>query len=333
MIHSSNARIRTPTVAVFIPLVVGFATRFAMAQAVCANATGTWTAGATSLSIAQNGDVIGEAQLNVPASAGSCNQAVAYIGTGSWSNGSVTITLPILGATPPGCASSITLSGSIQGGGCDQLSGTFFNNISGVGTFSFSEPAYTPTESSAASNKWTVLSPLPSNPVQAREDDVPTIGVFEQTLSGGVPNFGGRTITETFPDVSADTDTCHFLESAYPPFIPQPAPAFVLDAQSNNQYQDDVGAPGEYIDYYRYFQRTPCDFATTQVMTISTDNGSEPYATNQMDIHLDPVTISSTRRSGATQTETWGETQAQWETQKTTEQVIETWLIAHGLGI
>lgn len=241
--------------------------------------------------------------------------------------------IPLNGIAPPGCASNVTLSGSIEGGGCDQLVGSWLNNIGGAGLFSFATPLHIPTESSIP-NGWAVLDPLPSDPVQAREDDVPTIGVFKETLSGGIPNFGGRTIVETFPDVSADT--CHFVESAYPPFIPKAAASFVLDAQSNNQYKDNVGLPGEYIDYYRRFQRAPCDMTTTQVMTISIDDGSESYATNPMDLHIDPVTITSTRRTTAppvTETETWGETQAQWNAQKTTQQLIRDWLIVHGLWL
>lgn len=307
------------------------AARLAMAQAACANASGTWTGGAaTTLSISQYGNVIGNAILNVPPGSG-CAQTMQYQGTGSWSDGSVTMNLgiPLNGIAPPGCASTISLSGTIRGSGCDELSGTWINDIKNGGFFSFAEPVYIPTESSVATNTWAVPDPLPANPVVAREDDVPTIGVFEQTLSGNIPNFGGRTITETFPDPNADS--CWFERSAYPKFIPQAAPSFVLDVQSNNQYQDDIGSPADRIDYYRYFQRAPCDFATTQVMTISTDSGSKSYATKSLDIHIDPVTITSTRLTGVTQTKAWGETQAQWAAHRTAMQSLQIWLITHGL--
>lgn len=73
----------------------------------------------------------------------------------------------------------------------------------------------------------------------------------------------------------------------------------------------------------------PCDFTTIQVMSISMDSGSKSYATNPIDIHIDLVMLTSTRTPSASRSETWGETQAQWQAHKATVQAVVTWLLVH----
>lgn len=106
----------------------------------------------------------------------------------------------------------------------------------------------------------------------------------------------------------------------------------MLDATSSvNQYQDDVGTDAELINYYRYWQRAPCDFKTTQVMTISTASGAQGYTNNSIDITIGNSTITSARTSTASQVETWGESQTQYARGRTSSQMISVWMVTHGL--
>ncbi|HEV2268556.1 MAG TPA: hypothetical protein VGR92_03785 [Steroidobacteraceae bacterium] len=317
-----------------ITLIWGLATHFAMAQEVCANATAApWWWGSVQVPLIQQSDGSITGVINVPPGT-TCSQNMTYELEGSYSNGGFSLTgaPPLNAIVPTGCASSITISGSLEKPGCDQANVLWTNSLGSLGGATWTAAAVIPTESSVKTNQWV----LPSQQVikQDQQNYATTIGEFEQTLTTGVSgsyNFGGRTINETFP--YSNGDTCHFSRSKFDYFTPTAAPGFVMDIQDNNQYKDDVGVGGALINYYRYWHQAPCQFTTTQVMTISTASGATGYTNNAISITIDDATITSARTSSptASQTETWGESQTQYAKSRTIAQIMQIWLYTHGL--
>ncbi len=303
-----------------------------IAQEVCANATNDWSWGNLAFDMLQTATgAISTAAVNIAPSGGSCTQTVSYVFTGSYKgDGSFALQGAVsIGSPPAGCASQITIYGTIEQPGCDRADITWTNNVNGAGVATWTAHAITPTESSVATHNWVPPPPqVPQNPV----NNAATDGVFQETItpaSGGGPayNFAGRTIHETFPNSTGDT--CHFLRSAWGSFVPTATDPFVMDVTNNNQYKDNVGTGAVLINYYRYWQRAPCDFTTTQVMTISTASGPVGYTQNAMDINIGTSTITSTRAANVSQSITWGETQSQYATTRNTWQVLRTWLLTH----
>lgn len=314
----------------------------AIAQSVCANVSNNWSSSSgasATLNQAADGSITG--LLAVPPFA-QCNQTVSYvIESGSYSNGGFTFTAEVGLGTPvnQNCANSITVSGTITGAGCDRLEFSSKNSLGGVTWGTFIAPAVIPKESSVATNEWIFPDPRlwncsqpDASPDCTLVNYAQTIGKFEATLSGGPGdyNFGGRTIKETF---TTSNDSCHFARSRFPYFIPTASASFVLGDDQDNQYQDQVGTDAAEINWYRFYQQAPCSFTTNQVMTISTSSGPVGYTNNAMAITVGDSVITSSRTpvSADTQSKTWGESQTQYEAQRSQWEIIHMWLFTHGL--
>lgn len=305
--------------------------RVAIAQSVCADVTNAWSevGGGTSGSLVQaaNGTIGGELEVN-------CQSSLLTFGVNSGtyhSDGSFSIaaTYNEQEEPPAGCATTIYINGSIAQPGCDSVAVTFSNNLGGVGGFTWTATAVLPESESTSFLRYDF------------DDSAPTEGIFQPNITRSVVtfngvdpdyNFGGRTIVETFPDPS--TDSCWFSNSKYPKFKPTAAAPFVLPDDAGDEYEDLIGVAndadgGNEVLYSRYFQRAPCDFTTTQVMTISTSSGPVGYATNFVDIEIGTATFQVSRGTVVAPAETWGVTQQQYQSQKGILQEIDSYLFTH----
>jgi hypothetical protein len=123
---------------------------------------------------------------------------------------SLTATNPSPG--DPNCiAGWFTVNGTVNAPNCDNMSGTFTNDIPDTGDVNWTKSCDVPTGETTASNGWGDASPRGA---------YPTFALFSQTLQGSV-NFGGHTVNETFP--TAGQDTCYIAGSPYGPYPTPPS--------------------------------------------------------------------------------------------------------------
>jgi hypothetical protein len=273
----------------------------------CADASGLWTDTLLAQwTLAQNADGSINGKFASIAS-GSCppagQQPPQYILSGSYNGGgNFKLTATESGSTLQGCATTIFVSGKVSGGGCDKASINWTNNENDVGFGSWSHICFIPPGETTTFSYWNTA------------DFEPTVAHFHVVLNGST-NYGGRTEQETFPNPATYTDTCHFANSAFAPFVPTAAAAYTLQATDDNAIADNIG-PAQptgndpnVILYYRAHQRAPCEFGAVQVMTLSCDSSSPGYATNQLTISIADKTISVSRNGVSSGPLVWGTSQ------------------------
>jgi hypothetical protein len=186
-----------------------------------------------------------------------------------------------------GCPTTITFKGSISGGGCDDVSISFTNNLGGIGFGAWTEACQVPPNETTTWKGWA--------PGQ------PTVGAFRGTMNPMSFNFGGRTWQETFPQ--GGFDSCWFNNTGGIPFFsPQASSPSTLAATDNNSYEDDVGdangnknLPSNTIAYYRRAGRAPCSYGGVQSMIIACDTYSSVYQKNTLSINIGTTTYSVSR--------------------------------------
>ena len=129
--------------------------------------------------------------------AGVSHSGRSYTGGGGFY---ITATNPSPG--DPSCqATYFTFTATISGAGCDQVSGTFVNNL-GTGDDDWTKTCDLPAGELTSSNGWADTSIYGS---------YPTLHKWQQTLTSSV-NLGGRTVNETF---TSGSDSCWIPGSPY----------------------------------------------------------------------------------------------------------------------
>jgi len=249
----------------------------------CASATNDWHDSAGTWDMAQNSNGFISGQFNV-SSAQQCPTNETYKLSGTYQgNGKFSVTGTYNGSNP-GCATSFVYSGTISGPGCATAAMSWSNSANLAGTSTWTAQCQHPTGESQIT--FTGFSTQPSQT---------SVASFHQILAPFVVNFidwGGRTVTETFP-ANTSTDTCNFAASAIPPLTPKAAPPLTL--ASGAGYNDNIGVNDTVVKYYRNVGRTPCSFTDKQVMVIDCPTSNDPYATNTLVTKLDDLTVTDSR--------------------------------------
>jgi hypothetical protein len=203
----------------------------------------------------------------------------------------------------PNCVSFSALV-TITAPGCNNATGTWSNNNGiGSGTLSMSEPCFYPAgETTPIFAAWTTNM----QSVYASFNEGPGLPV---QIPIDYFNWGGRTVTETFPVSDPATDTCYYPDSIYPEHTQataqaQAAPPYVLASYSG--YSDNVGDPTNVATYYRQNGRLPCGWTSTQVMTIDCTYGGQPYSTETLEFLIGSSTIQAERSGISSPAQNWG---------------------------
>jgi hypothetical protein len=280
----------------------------AFAQA-CADASGTWLdADAWLWTLGQdpNGTITG---LHGQAAGGTCTQGQQYVITsGSYTgdgNFNVTATqtgVAAGGGSVAGCPVHKNISGTIEKPGCDHAQVHWGNDGVTGGNQLWTQSCLIPPTETTTFEDWDLV------------DSEPTEALFNATLASPLQkpfNYGGRTVTETFPQ--GGTDTCYFAaQGKYLPWTPVAAPPHVISGNGHNVYGDRIGAPGDVVEFYRSHNRAPCSFKTAQKITVDCRNGPQVYITNPLEIDIADATVTVTRVAGDPHQKVWGTSQSEF---------------------
>jgi hypothetical protein len=210
-----------------------------------------------------------------------------------------------------GCAQTLNMSGTVNGGaacptenngncGCTVASGTW-NNSSGLnGSFSMSHGCFVPSgETNQVFKQWAEVT---------NGSTVNEAAVFQLQLSPLTFNWGGRTVSETFPQPAVDG--CWFPGSAVPKLTTIATKSVTVD--SNAIYTDSIGpvigSTYNAVAYYRNKGRTPCSLTTQQVMVIDCPNppANPTYATNTQIDTIGPRLLTVSRGNNPPVSEVFG---------------------------
>jgi hypothetical protein len=195
-------------------------------------------------------------------------------------------------ATSPslGCTSTLYMSGTVSGAGCTVASGSWHNTSNLSGSFSMTHECYVPTgETNQVFTGW-------------EQNQNPNGAVYESArflmqLAPLTFNWGGRTVSETFPQPA--NDGCWFQGSAVPKLVSIPTANVRLD--STGRYGDVIGPVigpvVNAVQYYRQHARTPCSETTQQVMVIDCPNlpANPTYFTNTQIDTIGPRLLTVSR--------------------------------------
>lgn len=174
-----------------------------------------------------------------------------------------------------GCAPIINISGTVTGPGCATANGSWSNDRGLSGALTMVElGCQIPTgETNQVFQGWEQ---------QTKNGSTYEAAVFNVQAAPVPPTFswGGRTISETFPQPA--NDGCWFLGSLVPEIVHIATASVTLG--NSGTYQDSIGpqtAPISAVTYYRQHGRTPCTITTVQVMVIDCPNppANPTYAT------------------------------------------------------
>jgi hypothetical protein len=274
----------------------------------CSDSTGAWGIGGDSWNLSHNanGTYAGTIGLSTTGAIGAIGKYPKCMGQqysivgGSRNGANVGVSGVQLGTVTggqpnPDCPTNVSASVTMRQPGCDHGSAIVSLDGSGIAQ-EWTSQCFTPTLP-YETIRWDSWDDLHSNPMKS---------VFKATLQPTSFNFGGRTVTETFPaDVQpADADSCWFpTNGRYLKYVPQQADPVLLDSSVNNVYRDAIGPDGDRIgdegydlvEFYRSRGRAPCAFKATQKMTIDCHTSSPVYKTNALILSLGDATFNDSR--------------------------------------
>ena len=210
-------------------------------------------------------------------------------------NGGFSLTSTYQGSYP-GCATTLTMSGTVSAPGCNVANGNWSNSGGLSGTFKMTHGCYYPTgETNQAFQGWAQ---------QIQGSFVYEKAIFQVQLAPLVFNWGGRTISETFPQPAVDG--CWWPLSAIPKLVTIATRSTTVD--STAAYSDSIGPLTIAVDYYRQQGRTPCSLTTQQVLVIDCPNppGNLTYSTNTQIDTIGPILLTITRGNNPSISEVFG---------------------------
>jgi hypothetical protein len=271
----------------------------------CASMDGTWTSPEGKYTLNQDPD--GKIKGQFVSTGPTCPSGETYEvhqTSASTGNGQFVIAATDLGNNPK-CNSGFVAEPTISGPGCTTAAVSFTTSSGGSGkeTWNYSGCRVPDKETTPQFLNWSSAPAI-------------TAAVFGQGLiftesSSGWYDFGGRTITETFPQ--AGVDSCHFLGSSIPDqSVGVAEESGTLTSAGANPiiYPDTVGPIQSFVTYYRATSRTPCNVTLNQVMVIDCPDGTKPYQPNKLIAFTGDTTVTDLRGPAASPTPsptlTWG---------------------------
>jgi hypothetical protein len=195
-----------------------------------------------------------------------------------------------------GCASTLSMSGTLRGAGCTMAEGSWSNSGGLGGSFTMTHGCFVPTgEANQAFEGF-----------QSRTQGggVYEVAVFQMQVAPLIFNWGGRTVSETFPQPAVDG--CWFPGSLAPQVITPAASNSPID--SSGIYGDAIGPVADAVQYYREKGRTPCTITTQQVLVIDCPNPPENptyFTVTQIDA-IGPRLLTVTRGNNPSVSEAFG---------------------------
>jgi hypothetical protein len=187
-----------------------------------------------------------------------------------------------------GCTSTLYMSGKVSGAGCTVASGSWHNTSSQSGSFNMTHECFVPTGETNQVFQGFVQRTNTINGVTA----VYEAAAFLMQLAPLSFNWGGRAVSETFPQ--PPQDGCWFPGSAVPQLVTIASKTVTVD--STGRYNDYIGPKVNDLTYYRQKGRTPCSITTQQVMTVDCPNpAQQSYSTNTQIDALGPRLLTVTR--------------------------------------
>jgi hypothetical protein len=248
------------------------------------------TTGAFDLDQDSNGRIIGG--LGQP----NCAPTESYSTTGAMNNsGGFSLTSTEQGSTF-GCASTLNMSGKLSGAGCTVASGSWSNSGGLAGSFNMTHGCYVPT---GETNQ--VFKGFQS---RTQGGGVYEVAVFQMQVAPLTFNWGGRTVSETFPQPA--NDGCWFPGSLAAKVITPAAGNSPID--SDGIYGDAIGPVADAVQYYREKGRTPCTITTQQVLVIDCPNppANPTYFTVTQIDAIGPRLLTVTRGNNPPVSEVFG---------------------------
>lgn len=282
----------------FLPIaaVLLFAPLASWAQS-CASATGQWqTSGGGQISLTQTGSVIqGTLSPENPIcpSWTYIRTAGAFLG-----NGSFTVTFQwgdAWGGRPVQCPKTISYTGAIQKPGCNKATIGWQSEFpQNSGQFYAQQSCRLPSETTPQFVQWGGVG---------YQD---TQAAFVQSYTPTDYNWGGRTVSESFPQLGYDS--CWFYGSDYPAFvqgIPH-APTTLTGAVPTGS-RDTIGMSPAVVNFYRRRGKTPCGFTVYQTMSIdcAAPQGTTAFKTHPLFLGAEYMTVTS-GRAGIEASRIWG---------------------------
>jgi hypothetical protein len=253
------------------------------------------TTGHFYLSQSSNGGLTGRMAGYVSSSCSGTDEYYNMNGAFNSSNGNFSLTATYTGSNS-GCAPIINMSGTVTGPGCTAASGSWSNDRGLSGPLAMTQACQVPMgETVPAFQSWSTAPP-----------DTFPVAIFYQQLSPATTyNWGGRTITETFP--TNGVDSCWYPGSLigkgginHPP---------LLQTFSSNQegYNDKLGLGTSNASYYRQHGRAPCGTTLYQTMVMDCPNppGNQSFATGTLFLGVGQTTVTDIRNN-VPATEVWG---------------------------
>jgi hypothetical protein len=223
-----------------------------------------------------------------------CPENEHYNASGQYlGNGQFSITSSYTG-TNAGCAGTLTTTGTVTAPGCNNASGTWNNDRGLSGTFQWVNACQIPNgESVPVFQTWGTVPP-----------DTFPVAFFDQQPLPTTYNWGGRTVTETFP--TNGNDSCWFQGS----LIGKGGinhPSLTYNLPSNKGYTDKLGLGTQNANYYRQHGRTPCGTTLYQTMVMDCPNpqGNQYYSNGTLFLGIGQRTVTDIRNNVG-KSEPWG---------------------------
>jgi hypothetical protein len=198
-----------------------------------------------------------------------------------------------------GCATTLNMSGKVSGAGCTAANGSWSNSSGLAGSFNMTHGCYFPTGETNQVFQGFVQRTNTNNGVTA----VYEAAAFLMQLAPLSFNWGGRAVSETFPQ--PPQDGCWFPGSAVPQLVAIASKTVTVD--STGRYNDYIGPKVNDLTYYRQKGRTPCSITTQQVMTVDCPNpANQTYSTNTQIDTLGPLLLTVIRGNNPPVSEVFG---------------------------
>jgi hypothetical protein len=229
-----------------------------------------------------------------------CPESEVYNATGQLNAaGQFSLTSTYTGSNP-GCAPTLTMTGTVSAPGCNTASGSWQNSRGLSGTFTMTHACAMPAGETPS--KFQYWDNVPSD-FTYQTAAVFSTGPATSSYYTGSYNWGGRTVTEEFLQ-DAD-DSCWFSGSPIGKVTRDPNRSITLG--SNQGYNDKVGPSQSTVNTYRKLGRTPCGFNNYQTMVIDCayPTGTPAFAATTLLEYMGNTTISITR-AGVNATRFWG---------------------------
>jgi hypothetical protein len=246
---------------------------------------GEWT-----LQQSSGGAITGQLKIG-PGLACPQNKIYNITGQFSSSNGTFTLTGTETGPNHIACADSFTRVGSVSQPGCHNASGTFTNSGGASGNFTSSHTCYVPSETTPEFLNWGATGATV------------TAATYRSALNDQAYNWGGRTLSEAYPQ--AGTDTCWFDGGIYSSTVRGTEESNPLIGSVPTTYLDRVGAAPEVVAYYRLHNRAQCGYLFFQEMRVDCSSSNLTYKTNELYLGIGHTSVISAR-GGVLVQKTWG---------------------------